>query len=293
MYISLVCWEKGMNVKWLIEKGVWHPKEEEALIEACKKLGLEYKLYEYKPFDKNLKLVNQFDDRDCVVVSGSINLTNAVMCETVWVPGVYAEYPNYLCSVYYLKLGDLLLNSEYVLVPFGDLNRLKGMLYRCFGKDNTIFIRPDSGKKSFRGKLVGCEHWGSEMEECKVWGIEDTEMVLISSPKYIDMEWRFFVADKEVFTGCLYYAAGLLEEDKELNKKAEELAQKVAKLYQPDRCFSIDICSRSGEFKVLEVNSGTSSGMYDCDIEKIVERFSAVAEDDYDNDNYSHILRKD
>jgi len=272
-----------MNVKWIIEKDVWHPKEEAELIAACDKFGFEHKLVEYLPFIQSVNLGKKFPSDDCVIVSGSIGLTTAVINETTWVPGIYADYPKYACSAYYPVLGDLLLNSEYVLIPFGDLTRLKRMFYEKFGKDHTIFIRPDSGKKLFKGKTVEWDKWDSEMEESKLWGVESSDLVLVSSPQRIDMEWRFFVADCKVFTGCLYVSADFRKEDLYLNKQAEVLAQKAAELYQPDRCFSIDICMQENDMKVLEVNSGTSSGMYDCDIEKIVEEFSKVAWDDYKN----------
>lgn len=269
-----------MKVKWIIEKDLWHPKEESELIAACKKFGFEYELINQLSFIKSINL-NKKDQDGCVIVSGSIGLTTIIMNNTSLVPGGYADYQKYACSNYYQLLGDILLNSEYILLPFGDLTRLKKMVYDKFSVNDTIFIRPDSGKKLFRGKIVKWDNWNSEIEESKLWGIEPNDLVLVSSPKKIDMEWRFFVADCKVFTGCLYASSDFRKEDFYLNKLAEGLAQKTAEIYQPDRCFSIDICMHGEEMSVLEINSGTSAGMYDCDIEKIVHEFSKVAWDDY------------
>lgn len=267
-----------MTTKWIIEKDVWHPKEEACLVEALTKLGFEYKLVESIPFVKDPNLKKRFPEEDCVIASGSIQFNVDVQRETTWIPGTYATFKNYECSNYYPYLGNLLLNSEYVFVPYGDLTRLNKMLIEKFGSNNAVFIRPDSGKKLFKGKVVTLENWKSEMDECEMWGVGRNDMVLVSFPRNVSREWRFFVADKRVFTGCMYKSYGLLKEDIELNKKAEELAQKAAYIYQPDSCFSIDICQvDENEMKVLEFNAATSAGMYDCDIEKIVLEFSRVA----------------
>lgn len=69
-------------------------------------------------------------------------------------PGVWAEKPAFSCTQYYPALGKYLLNSPYVFLPVAELQRLKWEVYRWFGRDTKIFIRPDAGDKRFTGQVL-------------------------------------------------------------------------------------------------------------------------------------------
>lgn len=66
---------------------------------------------------------DHFDDRDCVVYYGSLQIAQQIQKRKSWFPGAICNLDAMRCSSYYPLLGDLLLNSEYCMMPLGDLER--------------------------------------------------------------------------------------------------------------------------------------------------------------------------
>ncbi len=80
-------------------------------------------------------------------------------------------------------------------------------------------------------------------------------------------------------------------EEGELNEKegyddgAFELASEIAKKFQPDLVFTIDIC-KYGEFfpheyQLLEINSFSCAGLYKCDTDKIAKHISIIGQNEW------------
>lgn len=270
-----------MKVKWLIESLLWEDDSEEKLINSLKKSNTEY--YMVTPEEAYKGLEKYGNKEECVYFYGSLETARTVVREKRWIPGVFYTAKSYYCSTYYPYFGDFLLNSDnYGLYPFGDLNRIKYHLYRNFGEDDAIFIRPNDGKKSFTGKLVKKEEYDKDIEGFGFYGMGNEELVLVSTPKNVVNEWRFFIAEGKVITGSLYKENGKTIRKSEIKKEAEELASKVCGMYIPDSVWTLDICeTEQGNFYVLEIGCASCSGLYACDTDKIVETINKVATKEY------------
>jgi len=114
------------KVKWLLEPEVFD-EDETSVIMALKKLdvphvvcsfGTEYESY-----------IKKFAEEDCVVFHGSFQFARVIQQKAKWIPGVYCNKEKLDCLYYYPRFGDYLLNSHYMMLPFGDLNRRKNDLF--------------------------------------------------------------------------------------------------------------------------------------------------------------------
>lgn len=220
---------------------------------------------------------------ECVIFNGSIEMCKHVVNRLKGKgnhPVLYCTWRNYLCSSYYSHFAGLLFNDNYVMLPLAELNRRKFELYGMYGKDTMLFIRPDTGDKSFKGSLVDLQDFDSfydEFEHLK------HDLVVISSPKEIRGEWRFVVsATGDVIASSCYQFQSKKTVVNSAPASATALAQKIAlSPYAPDNVFCVDVAQDAeGKSWLLELTSFSSAGLYACDKEAIVEEVSKIAERD-------------
>lgn len=169
---------------------------------------------------------------------------------------------------YYAKyFGDQMLNRDYCLIPAGELSRLQFSLLGQYGNDCKIFVRPDSGKKIFTGTLLDIEEFSKFSTEFY------HDLVVVSSPKNLVGEWRFAVSNRGDILGVsLYRFQGNLVSvpvcPPEMTSYVLDLLKRLEEF--PDTLFTIDIaCLDNKQFRVIECNAFSSSGLYDMKPEAI------------------------
>ena len=288
----------NQKVKWLVEADVFQDNTDK-LIKTLKDNGYTYRILKYIPFDDDLpkRCLDLYGPGECVVFYGSLNFAHKLQ-KLNWTPGVYLNDKAFECTSYYPILGDMLVHSAYIMLPYGDLLRMKENLFKyIFKYQNKVFIRPNSGSKEFTGMIVEEDNF----EECiKLAGFYDVEpnlLVLISNVLNLEKEWRFVVVDGKVISGSLYrdWSApessrpGIATRDYVLrhshskheickDKQALAAAQKCADRYNPDRCWTIDVAkTEMGTYAILEIGCFSCAGMYGNNLEKIVRLVSASA----------------
>lgn len=257
-----------MNVRWLIETGVFD-EYETALLRALMLAGAGFSC-----FNRFSPVENQhIDSEDCVIFRGSIDTAKRLIKTAKFIPGVYCNFKNYNCTNYYPLLGKYLLNGKYIMLPFGDLPRQKDFLYRTIAKADTVFIRPSRSDKPFTGRLVHADDFDKFLDEvsysCMV-GLED--VVVVAVPKNVEAEFRLVVVDGKVIAGCQYSGETTGE-----GVAAWGLASEIATIYKPDKVFTIDICLADQGLALLELNSFSCAGLYTCNLEDVVREVSRVA----------------
>ncbi len=284
--------------KWLLEKDVFHDGTHEKMIDILKAKGIEHKIIGVMPFvrdsfvsvgpDGHSRVIHRhnmpFEDSDCVVVYGSINLCGRLMQDTRWAPTAWFNLENMRCASYYAHWGEFMLQSEYAMMPFADFRRKKDFLYSALGADDCIFVRPDGNLKLFSGTVVKKEkfdQWFSMTDDCYCPNPDD--IVVVARPRGIANEWRLVVRKGEVVTGSLYKTDGKLNPSPEVSRGALDLANVILKhAWQPEPIFVMDICeTTAGEFRLLEIGEVNCAGLYACDLEKVVDAMSAQAEGDW------------
>lgn len=264
-----------MKATWIVEH--INTTDTQRLVDNLKKSGKKHKI-----LSENLMYSNGWQSLvtdDPVVVHGSIQFCGMIRRKRPeW--NVFSTLENYSCNIYYPKFGDLLLNNEYAMIPFGDLSRRKDWLFDTFGEQNTIFVRPNSGNKIFTGKVIHKEDWDKDMRLIGFYNPPDEEICVISSPKNVVDEWRFFISDGKIVTGSQYkdrdkfvenpipyFGSGIRSMRAELvvNSVLEQID------YNPDKVWSLDICrTREDNYYVLEVGCFSCAGLYGADTAKLI-----------------------
>lgn len=218
--------------------------------------------------DQNIKI-----DQKSIVIS-SFEFFNVVKDN----PNVIntCTISNYDCLNYYPYVKDYLFNKDYIVKPVSYIRSNIESLIKTIGEEKSkrIFIRPNSGAKSFSGMVfLNIDpyfdyDWSTVEKKCK-----PDDLCIISSPKTIKEEYRFIVMDKEVITGSLYKRDYNVEYKEIESGYVFDFAQELANLYQPDKLFSLDVAlGDDNNLYLMEINSFQHAGMYECNKEKILKK---------------------
>jgi len=231
-------------------------------------------------FGKHDYLCNEFfGNSGCIICYGDIDFVQQVQHNTSFIPGAWCNSYNMKCSTYYAHFGKYLINSDYRLMPIGDVPRMwqnLGRIQQIIPK--YIFLRPDSGMKPFAGYVA--EYDNKHELQSLIKSIGSETLVLISSKKFINREWRFVICGRRVVAGCQYLPVELPL----YTNHAYELANIIAsEEWQPDLCYTADIVESEGRIYLLEINSFSCAGFYMCNIGDIIKYASVVAEEEWND----------
>jgi len=199
---------------------------------------------------------------------------------------MYGEYTNlytttlsnYTYSEYTKHIDDEMLNSDYLIMPWHKLyNDALHLIMLATGSDR-FFIRPNSGRKIFTGTTLGRKYFYKELDIIKGLpnsNIDDNDLVVISSEKPIDSEYRLLMHKNTIIDHCCYkepnYDSVKIEH---LDRELPWLASRVKDF--PDCFYTLDICYVKGVPFILELNGASTAGWYDMNYDKIVKYIIGV-----------------
>lgn len=228
--------------------------------------------------------LSEFYQPNCVIVNGTIKMCKLLKedlspnCH----PVLYSNFPKYQCSAYYSHFGPYLFNDKYCLMSLKEIARQKFDVFGHYGKDGLVFIRPDSGEKTFQAGLVDIIDLATLHDSNK--DVEH-DLMLVSTPKNIKWEGRFICSKyKEIIAHSTYRFQGQLSLIPSVPTGATKMCQEILNKvdYYPDSVFCLDLCQDSDDnFWLLELTSFSSAGLYSSDKKKIVERVSEIAWEDF------------
>lgn len=278
-----------MKPFWLIED-FERDNSFDLLAKAVEAAGMEYRVEKYVPFGEERDFLNKIGDNSprCLVFQGSIQFAKQLQkwrCN--WVPGVWCSWNNYRCVSYYTHYGQFLLNKEYLMLPLGEVDRRKDEFFERW--NGKFFMRPDSGAKSFTGKIIthdsvysphcSWSEWKFIMKEA-----EPTDLVVVSKPQMIHKEWRVVCSGNKAVTGSRYMTHGQTDYKEEFPQEVASYAEVILRStkWRPDPIFVLDVCETKGEeLHLLEIGAFSVAGLYLCDHNKLVEVASELAIEAY------------
>lgn len=286
------------KVNWVIDKDLF-PEYENILADSIKRSGNDVHFFDdFRHNNISEFMRNKFTDKDIVVFYGSLGQGRQI-ANLPYYPGVFLNIENYECYRYYGYYGDYLLNSDYLMMGLNDVSRHKwDILHKLvetkgnpYQDSCRFFIRPSNGYKTFTGQTITWSKMEEEIETItNSYGgtLDKNQLVLLSSVKPIECEYRFIVVDGKVITGSTYFDKNNIGSyEPYYDKQCEEqdvidFAVKMSEIYQPDKAFSIDICRlKSGELKMLELGSFNCASMYGNDFDKIVNAINELSIKEY------------
>jgi hypothetical protein len=259
------------KVTWFLEEDVFEENLEPLKNEIVRQ-GFGLKSTGYVPFGSDSYL-KDFSKDDCIIFYGSLNLARRLLLEKMNVhPYVYCTLWNYECKKYYAYLGKFLLNANYIMLPYSELKRNKDFLFEKLGQDGAFFVRPSAGDKPFTGQLVCQETFDKDYERLGFYDVLPECLVVVAEPRNIINEWRFVVVKGKIVASSPY------KKSESVPNEALKLAEEVISTgYEPDLAWTVDVCqTTSGAYFLLEINSFSCSGLYQCDKEAIVREVSRV-----------------
>ena len=266
------------SVTFVIDQGMLEDTPHASLPTALRELGYTVEVTECR---NNLlrEPLREYSADECVVLYGSIGFVEQRLRNSQAIPGAYYTKDRLACSHYMLRIPlELLGNAEGVYLPFGDFVRRRDQLYRLFGA-SRLFVRPDSGGKTFTGVCLEQETAAFEINSLRqLTSVSDDTRVLIAPAQVISSEYRFFIVEGEVVTGSRYHVNGERSIDPEVSTLCLKVAEKVAKLpWQVDLAYTCDVGLFGGEARVVELNAFSTSGLYACDALRLFDTLGKVA----------------
>ena len=269
-----------MNAKWILESDFFWENNPDVISPVLDKHGIMYKKVKRIPFGA-VDCEGLFHKTRPVISYGSLDFIKDIVRKGPWTPSAFCNLQNMKCSVYMSHYYDLLLNKNCVFVPIGIFARnTEWFCASVSGHFAEVFIRPDDGDKKFTGFVAMQEDAMETMRRMSYGVLEDHWMIVISSSKkeQLEAEYRFFVTKGEVISGCTYKNGDKHEEITHFPQGAYDVAMKVAtNEWQPDPIYVVDVAKVYGEYKLLEINSFSSAGLYACDVEKVVLKANELA----------------
>lgn len=277
-----VQWCNTMKPKWLIDDHSF-AEDTNPLFDALRNQGIEYKTCEGSlSILEGKSLYDYFPPNDCVITYACLDVAKYIRRNTNWIPGVYYTPERYNCTSYYPVFGEYLLNSNYIMLPFGELIRRKEYLYEKLGQDRCVFIRPNRGDKIFTGQVVEKEYFEKDVGYFGFYDVAPDELVVVAEPYNIEAEWRLIIVNNKPITASLYKENNIVGSEPGCPPQVYTLANKLALMYSPDTAWVMDICrTKGGEYKLLEIGCFSCAGLYQCDRNDIVREVSLAAIDDW------------
>lgn len=281
----------GKRAKWVLDRFLLErslPTGQPNLADALLELGHEIFVTEFRrgsqtPSD-DLPLWNG----DCVVTYGSHQFVSQITRARAgsWQPGAYHRVEMLSYSAYSPHIGDLMLNDDFVILPYGEFRR------RGVGPwGGAAFIRPDAVTKSFTGFVITEKDFGHETNSLERIGhLQPEDLLAVARPKPILGEFRFVIADRKVVTGSAYSWDRKLDVRSDIDPACLQMAQEVSRReWQSDSVYTCDVAlTEIGGRpvpRVLELNAFSCSGLYACDTRKIAEAVSSAAAREWAGDD--------
>jgi len=273
-----------MNVKWLVEdfepdNKIWE------LVAEIKRQGHECEFINYLSYAYGAKnplgKKGNYPDEDCVIFQGSIQLASWLYAHKSWVPTVWFEKDKFKCSMYYSYLGKYLFNSDYEFTTVAEYHRRLDYFTNRHSVANCLFVRPDTGMKSFTGQVFEMERHRTDWMFFKQF-VKPEDLLVVASPKKICAEWRFVIAEGKIIASSLYHLNGHRHHacgaPDEATKLCELVVAEAERELKPGPMYVVDVCKDSNDnYGLLELNCFSCAGLYACDKEPIVREASRIA----------------
>ncbi|MDF1660937.1 MAG: ATP-grasp domain-containing protein, partial [Planctomycetota bacterium] len=215
-----------------------------------------------------------------VIVLASHPLIQHIQKTRRWTPGPWCNQDKLECSSYYAFFGPYLLNQNYTLLPGVEAIRHKERLFKNPGNGEEVFIRPSSVEKIFTGKLATRASFKGDLAATLY---NPRTLVLLAEPQGIKREWRAVIANGHVIAVSQYIDAGGLAVQRGAPDEVIRFIEKVLSTvtWRPDPLFIMDICESGDKLHILEINSFSGSGFYQCDFDALVEAATRCAQNYY------------
>jgi len=272
-----------MQVNWLIQYSAFEREQLDLLEAAIVAAGHKFTELWYRPFGAGFQ---EYDTRKPLVVPtdspvlyyGTINGLKHLYRYSGGKPLAWVDFEDVTCMRYYPKWAEFLLQKKYLMLPLQEIYRNKTWLYDVFGgKTREMFIRPDDNAKSFCGEKVYEEEFDKWKMTLEANGVGLSTLSVVSKMEPIQKEYRLVMVDGKVLTGSTYRVGGELIYSNNISESLIVFAEKLAAIWNPYPVYCLDIAEYEDQYSLVEISAINTSGLYDCDLNKIADVVSGIA----------------
>lgn len=249
------------NITWIVQPDVFTEDQKEETYLILRESGMKVTVVE--PYFK--EPATPFTD---IMLRGSFGLVSWLNTEAIrklgkmvinqdyWIPFSFAELPKYFNAT---------LNDDIVWMTLPEAQK-------CLQVEGTMFVRPDSGKKTFSGQLFDYDKLSTEIAFLQQRNIETDFLVGVAKPKELNIEARFVIVDKKIISQSVYSDRGSISFLGEVPKKVTEFANECLNSTAfPEPHFVLDLAETTNGIKVVEVNAIETSSYYNSDRKAIYQ----------------------
>lgn len=284
-------------MRWIIEIESGLDDEQSTLLDEIKAQGHELTLVDYHPIPIPDRIKIDADDEP-VVFRGSIGSSLAFQRHYSVIPGAYFNKDNFVYSTYFSKWAEnsgIFFNKEFALLPASNLldPSCSAWIHSAFGRKYVnsitrnirykIFVRPNSGLKQFGGQIIQTDRLRGQYSE--LTQIAPEMLVVVARPRNIVAEYRVVICDRKPITASSYMLDGEINFNDPIPEQVIQTARQIGQFkWQPDVVYVADIAVlEDSDFtpKLIEINSFSSSSLYNCDMRVIVKEVSKAAEKEH------------
>jgi hypothetical protein len=189
---------------------------------------------------------------------------------------VFCNFDKLDCRYYYPRFGINLLNSDYIMLPFGDVMRFKVSLFDIAGRSGYLFGRP-SGIEAFEPKVFDRQTFDKEMKSLK--NMEPEDLLLFAPPVNIKREWRCVVVENRIVASAQFKQRTKDVRIKGAPPEVVYFGQRILDEinYSPDPVWTLDLCElEAGDLRISEVGGFSCSKLFNIDPTAVIEAVNAI-----------------
>lgn len=183
-------------------------------------------------------------------------------------------------SEYLPAYGDLALNAGAIVTTYAEFNARRAEFEGLLG--GTLFVKPADGGKLLSGTVLapGRSLFDAHYAAHRRWmPVPDDCRLLLGRAHPVRAEWRFVIAGDRVAASSQYKVGGAAESSPGAPPPAADLAGEVARHpWRPADVFVADVAETDAGFRLLELNTFGTSGLYACDLHAVVRAVSPYAD---------------
>lgn len=259
---------------WILQENVCQEEKWNELVWNLNRLCVPHSIHKVVPFSGELIPVPYIPPNISVFCYGSISMGRTAK-QNNWLPGVI-EVPEF----HFLQNNwrDYLLNEDSRYYSIRQLVDNPNSFYTRFPDNELFFIKPSDDSKFIPGQIMSgkeIKEWAHRivnLGENDGSNVNNNSLVCISSPKNIQHEARFWIVNNTVVTWSMYKIGNTITHSRQLvDEQLISFAHKIVSLWTPASAYCLDLCRNSkSDVKIVEINNINSSGLYDCDTQKLV-----------------------
>ena len=260
---------------WVVQEGFDHDPGMVQLKELLVRYEIPHTLVKVVPFVGELVPEPQIPDGEMVFCSGSYSMRHAAK-KNGWFPGVFdlegvAHHP------YLNQWSQHMLNDDAV---FSTFENVMWVAEENFWKE--FFLRPLQDSKVFAGNVFSIDEyneWRTKvvvLEEDDGTSLRRDTKVLVSSPKKIHSEFRFFIVNRNVVTASQYKSGNQVLYSTCVDEELIHFANARAAEWNPADAYCLDLARTPDGIRFVEINTINSCGLYAADVNRLLQAIETM-----------------